>query len=327
MKLSDGIEQYVMSKRASGHIFEKGESNLAAFSRYVGDVHLSQVKTQQVLTYLNGPVTSTVTWRLKYQILFRFFDFWCSRGAMPELLMPPQRSKVRQTFVPYVYTRVELRALLQATAQNQKPIRSIDRQTLRTFILILYGTGALAGEMLSLLHGDVDLEAGQMTIRSKSFSRSREIPIGADLLDVLRKYLTWRSRKSFQSAHLFVTKDDLPVTNRNINKNFQRLRQIAGVARRDGSPYQPRMHDLKYTFAVHRITSWIRNGADLNRMLPALAAYMGQVGLGSTERYLYMTPERFRKELNRLSPTRGEGHWRDNKVLMEFLANLQGPIP
>jgi hypothetical protein len=59
-------------------------------------------------------------------------------------------------------------------------------------------------------------------------------------------------------------------------------------------------------------------------MLPALAAYMGQVGLGSTERYLSMTPERFRKQLDKLSPAQGKGRWRDNKGLMEFLSRLQG---
>jgi hypothetical protein len=54
MKLSDGIEQYVVGKHASGLAFERGESNLTAFFRQVGDVDLGQVKTQQVLTYLNG---------------------------------------------------------------------------------------------------------------------------------------------------------------------------------------------------------------------------------------------------------------------------------
>ncbi len=38
----------------------------------------------------------------------------------------------------------------------------------------------------------------------------------------------------------------------------------------------------------------------MNRMLPALSAYLGQGGLGSTERYLSMPPERFRKQLVKL---------------------------
>jgi site-specific recombinase XerD len=121
---------------------------------------------------------------------------------------------------------------------------------------------------------------------------------------------------------LFITKRGKQISGRAANKYFERIRKLANVGRRDGSTFQPRMQDLKYTFAVHRITSWIRNGADLNRMLPALAAYMGQVGLGSTERYLALTPERFRKHLQKLSPTRGGHRWRNDKELMAFLSSL-----
>jgi hypothetical protein len=103
---------------------------------------------------------------------------------------------------------------------------------------------------------------------------------------------------------------------------FRRIRHVAGFSRNDGSALQPRMNDLKFTFAVHSITSWIRDGLDLNLMLPALAAYMGQVGMGSTERYLSMTPERFRKQLVQLSPDQKAGRWRENRRLMEFLSAL-----
>jgi integrase/recombinase XerD len=123
-------------------------------------------------------------------------------------------------------------------------------------------------------------------------------------------------------GRLFVTKAGQPIRPRNLGIRFERLRKAAGIARHDGAVYQPRMHDLRITFAVHRITSWIRKGADLNRMLPALAAYMGQVGLASTERYLSLTPERFRKELDKLSPGRAKKHWRDDRELMKFLEEL-----
>jgi hypothetical protein len=57
-------------------------------------------------------------------------------------------------------------------------------------------------------------------------------------------------------------------------------------------------------------------------MLPALAAYMGLVGLSSTERYLHMTPARFKKQLNKLSPYSRKRYWRNDKELIEFLAGL-----
>jgi len=64
------------------------------------------------------------------------------------------------------------------------------------------------------------------------------------------------------------------------------------------------------------------SSADLNRMLPALSAYIGQVGLGSTDRYLSLTPERFRTQLDKLSPRRSKKRWRDNPALIKFLTEL-----
>ena len=34
----------------------------------------------------------------------------------------------------------------------------------------------------------------------------------------------------------------------------------------------PRLHDLRHTFAVHRLEDWYRQGADLGAKLPVLSA-------------------------------------------------------
>jgi hypothetical protein len=120
----------------------------------------------------------------------------------------------------------------------------------------------------------------------------------------------------------YAGKGDRQINVDMLRHSFDRVRKFANVTRNDGGKYQPRLCDLRVTFAVHRITSWIKNGADLNRMLPALAAYMGQVGLGHTDKYLSLTPERFHKHLSKLSPGRANGRWRNNKPLMEFIDAL-----
>jgi integrase len=241
---------------------------------------------------------------------------------MPELAMPQQKPKVRRNFTPYVLTRSEIRSLLKAAWQDRQPSRSVERECLRTLILVVYGTGARIGEVLSLQVGDIDTKAGLITIRKKAFNRVREIPINRDLHEILKKYLAWRLRQTCSNSDLFVTKRGHTLTVAIANKHWQRLRRSVNLVRLDETRRKPRFDDLRSTFAVHRITSWIRNGADLNRMLPALAAYMGQMGLGATERYLHMTPERFRKDLNKLSPIHPRGRWRDDKDLMQFLASL-----
>jgi integrase/recombinase XerD len=72
---------------------------------------------------------------------------------------------------------------------------------------------------------------------------------------------------------------------------FRRVREKAGIRRDDGARYQPRLHDLRHTFAVHRLTSWYRQGADVQKLLPQLSVYLGHVHLAATQVYLSMTPE------------------------------------
>ena len=164
MKFADGIQQYVIRKHAQGVEFHKGESCLTGLCRHIGDVELSCVKSQDVLIFLNASRAAAATWRLRYFVLQRFFDFWAARGAMPEMLMPPIRPKERQNFSPHVYSRAELRVLLRATVKNQQSNISIARPSMRAFMILLYGTGARIGEVLNLSVGDINLERRSISI-------------------------------------------------------------------------------------------------------------------------------------------------------------------
>jgi len=57
-------------------------------------------------------------------------------------------------------------------------------------------------------------------------------------------------------------------------------------------------------------TAWYKRGVDVQSMLPALYAYMGFMGLNTTQRYLTMTPERLRLQLSKLSSPRSNRCWR-----------------
>ncbi len=76
-----------------------------------------------------------------------------------------------------------------------------------------------------------------------------------------------------------------------VGSAFRRLRIIAGIERRDGARYQPRLQDLRHTGVVHRLVSWYRHGADLQHLLPQLSTYLSHVDLSSTQCYLTLTPE------------------------------------
>jgi integrase len=92
-------------------------------------------------------------------------------------------------------------------------------------------------------------------------------------------------------APFFVTRYGARVPLYLVQRGFRRLRAQAGVRREDGARYQPRLHDLRHSAAVHRLTAWYREGKNVQRLLPLLSTYLGHVDIVSTQLYLTMTPE------------------------------------
>jgi len=163
--------------------------------------------------------------------------------------------------------------------------------TFRTLLLFLYATGMRLGEALRLVLMDVDLTLGLVTIRDTKFYKSRLVPLGPDIKQLIQEYLHQPGRRNQHYRSLFQTKSAGAIAAQVADTSFSRLREIARIERRDDSYFQPRLHDLRHTFAVHRLTEWYRQNADVPRLLPALSTYLGHVSLSATQRYLTMTPE------------------------------------
>jgi len=314
---------YLAHKRSMGWQFRAMESFLTTFSRAVRDVHLSSLTTYQVSEFLAGPKTSA---HYKYENLKRFFRYWKARGQLNSVPLPAPIPRGHSTFVPYIYSRTELRRMVSESVMNStiRP-RVIDPATFRTLLLFLYGTGVLLSEALTLRESAVDLKQDVMTVQRTVHARKRTIPIGSDIHKLLTTYLESPIRKQFKEGNLFLTRKGTPVHIATLNAQFRVIRRNANVIRFDGLRFQPRLHDLRSTFAVHRIAAWYEQGLDAQELLPALGAYLGQLGLISMNRHLSLTPEHYRKHLATASPrrdSRKRGSQAD-PLLAEFLKRIQ----
>ncbi len=297
MKLTQTVHDYITLKQSMGSRFYTEETILKAFCNAVGDVAIVDVKPHQVDQYLagNGPIT--LFWHRKNDALKGFYRFALGRGYVLQSPMPTTIPKRPQPFQPYIYSQEELRKLIKATDEYDTPKTKLDRATLRTLILLLYGAGLRISEALALTIVDVDFNASILTIHDSKFYKTRLVPIGPQLTTTLQLYadnLYPRESNSF-----FVTSTGITVTRSQAERAFVRLRKIADVAREDGARYQPRLHDLRHSMAVHRLTAWYREGADVQYLLPYLATYLGHVDIAGTQRYLTMTPELLREASQR----------------------------
>lgn len=292
MKLSALASQYLASKQGMGMRFHTEARTLKSFCRILGDLAIGEITADRVHSYIAGAGPITRFWHRKYEVLCGFYRFAIARGQVDRPPLPKIIPKAPE-FAPHIFSHEELQRLLDASVYCESPRSKLQPNTWRMLILLLYGAALRISEALCLTLADIDLPAGILTIRESKFYKTRLVPMSPALSSALKMYVAWRTKEhpTKPEAALFLTRNGNPLARYTAENVFRRLRVRAGVVRHDGGRYQPRLHDLRHAAAVHRLISWYRQGADVQRLLPKLATYLGHIHIAATQRYLTMTPE------------------------------------
>ncbi len=292
MKLLHALTLYTELIQANGCDGASIASVLRLFAKAVGgDRELDSIEPWQVRAFLDGNRPLTRYWHRKHSALLGFFRFALARGLLPCIPLPLDTPRCRQIFQPYVYTESEMVRLIDAI-DGLRTTR-ITPRTFRTLLLLLYGTGLRLSEALHLSLADVDLQQNLLTIRDTKFYKTRWVPVGPHLAQILRDYVqTFHATRDAKSASpLLICSDGGPLKASGARRAFARLRSKANIRRSDCARYQPRLHDLRATFAVRRLITWYRQGADVQKLLPLLSTYPGHTSIAATQVYLPLTPE------------------------------------
>ena len=151
----------------------------------------------------------------------------------------------------------------------------------RAILEIIYSSGLRASEAINIKMGDINFEAGFITIIGKG-SKERVVPINEPTLITIKKYIE-ESRpeilKHRNSQFLFLAKGGKPMTR-------QRLWQIIKMYSKQLS-IEMSPHTLRHCFASHLL----EGGADLL----ALQKMLGHTDISTTQIYTKVTPERLKK--------------------------------
>ena len=297
MMLREAIEHYILWRRAHGARFSTGANLLRRFLEYAdGDAACDAAATAQVLAFLAGKGPLTRDRQNKYYVLAGFWRYAISRGHASRSPLPDNEPRSPVRAPPYIYSRDELRRLFDpATVEmSRRGAGQLDAVTVRTLLLLLYGAGLRFSEATRLTLADVDLKEAVLSVRGTKFFKDRLVPIGPQLAKALVAYVAQRrhdGRAQDREAFLLANRDGSRLASSTVQAAFDSLRRITGVHRTGGGRRIPRLHDLRHSFAVHSLTAWYREGADVQRRLPLLATYLGHADLEGTKVYLTMTPE------------------------------------
>ena len=295
MALGAAIEQYIAWRRAQGAHFQSQARRLRAYARAVGEgAGCDEAGREQADAFLAGNRPGPHGRVQRHTDLAGFYRYAMARGLATSAPLPAQAPRKPPSAPPHVYSRDELRRLLDATRTYAQRICQLEPHTMRALLLVLYGAGLRPGEALRIVLDDLDLRTALLTVRDTKFHKTRLVPLGPQLARVLREYAERRRAAGAPpagEAAFLVNRDGTPLVAATVSQAFRRLRRAAGVASAEGAPRQPRLHDLRHAFAVHRLTAWYRQGEDVQRMLPLLSTYLGHSSVAATQIYLTLTPE------------------------------------
>jgi integrase/recombinase XerD len=297
MDLKIAVEQYIARKRWMGFRYENNSKELRAFLRMYPDISLNEIKVRHVNRFFNMLSSGRDTWIGRYGRFRAFFSYWRARQEIERVPLPRARRPGKRIFSPYIFTRLQIQTILRNATVLDRQLTAITPETFRILVITLYATGMWLGETRALMKRDLDLENGVIDLRSR-FGAGRKIPIGSDLVRLLKRHLNSCPQSS---DYVFATKKGSQILTHRAAICFRRCIGRSGINREDGASRQPGLRDLRHTFAVNRVTEWQRRKLNLDLMLPRLPAYMGLCTLTVTERYLPLAPTHFRKQVRALS--------------------------
>jgi integrase len=153
---------------------------------------------------------------------------------------------------------------------------------------LIAATGLRISEALDLRLPDV-LPDGVLQIRRGKFGKSRLLPLHPTVVNALGSYLEERRRLAVTDDHLFLSPGNQRIHSVLANYTFRRIRRLAGIV--PARARQPRIHDLRHTFATRVLEQCSTQRDAIARHFVALSTYMGHTNIANTYWYLEATPE------------------------------------
>lgn len=189
--------------------------------------------------------------------------------------------------LPRAMTDAEVGALL-ATCEGEDPVSLRDR----SFLELMYATGARVSEMAGLSVGDVDFSQRQVHLFGKG-SKERIVPVYEEALSRVARYLEHgrcelAARGRAPGEALFLSTRGNPMSADALRTRFERRVAEAGL----DTSLTP--HAMRHAFA----TELVGGGADLR----SVQELLGHESLATTQVYTHLSVERLTEAARRAHP-------------------------
>jgi integrase len=292
------VERFLGHRRALGRKYLSEQSELALLVRFAnarGVDGLDGLTAQLLDEFLaSRPRTRPRSFNHLLGVVAVFLDWAVSQQLLAASPLRTRRRQATAERIPFIFDPAQVRRLLDVAGGLADNSRARGRGvTYRALFALCYGLGLRAGEVCGLRAGDVDTERQLLVVRGGKFGKTRLVPHGPRIGQLLAEQLE-RRRDSGDvlgdEAPLFTFDGHRCVHPGTASLTFHHLLPELNLEVPDGV-ISPRLHSLRHSFAVATLLRWYRQGDDPAARLFELSTFMGHVDPTSTSVYLTITAE------------------------------------
>lgn len=303
--LNSDIQQFLAHKRALGRRFDNEEMVLRLLDCFLAEQEISNLAaiTPGMLdAFLRSrPPRRPRSFNHLVGVIRRLFDWMVGQGRLVSSPLAVKPRRVTGRRLPFIFDACQARRLLDLAGGLPDTGGTRRRgPTYRTIFGLLYGLGLRVGEVSRLCTTDIDLDTKVLTVRNTKFGKSRLVPFGPKMADLLARHMKTIKPVPVgsQIQPLFSLRSSRPIHVCTISQTFHTVVSQLGLKVPMGV-IPPCVHHLRHSFAVGTLMRWYRQGVQPMQRLLHLSTFLGHVSPSSTAVYLTMTDELLREANNR----------------------------
>ena len=291
--LFDLITGFLKYKKQNGYIYKTAEYHLKKYCDYVSAMFPTEILPCRESTTLFLETYADTPGNLynAAAALREFSRYLISIGYSSAYIIPSGKISLPTPVQPYLFTDDEIKAFF-ATCDNipyncHVPKRHI---VLPAMYRLLYCCGLRCKETRTLKRKQVFLDKSYIDILQSKGPKSRRLYISQELSKYLYSYDKKMENVCPDRVYFFPSRNDSPYEAASFQKNFLKIWYTAFPDKR-GDGVSIRAYDFRHHFAYANMNRWLKEGKDLNVMLPYLMRYMGHQDIECTLYYFHLVPD------------------------------------
>lgn len=290
--LPELIDRFVSYKKANGYQYQTGAYYLKKYARFVmetvpGTAAPDKASVEGFLEKFQDTPGSLYNAAAS---LREFGRYLAARGIRA-YLVPSGRLRLPTPVQPYFFTEEEILAFFRECDMVMEDSHLEGRHlVLPAIFRLIYCCGLRCKEARTLARENVHLDGGYLDILQSKGPKSRRVHISGELAEYLAAYDRRISRLFPDRVTFFPNKEDHPYSASWLEQNFLRFWYAAFPEKR-GSGISIRAYDFRHHFVYANMNRWLKEGKDVNAMLPYLMRYMGHSDVRNTLYYFHLVPD------------------------------------